>query len=250
MIIWITGASTGLGREVARQYAVAGHCVCVSARGIDGLTSLVAECAQSAGSIHAYALDVTSQDQVAATFARLVEEHGVPELSILNAGTSRPDSVLGFDTAQYRQIMDVNYMGTVNCLAALVPRYVEQRSGQVAVVASIAGYRGLPHAAAYCASKAALISMCESLQPELIATGVRLQLVDPGFVRTPLTDKNDFEMPFLMEVEDAAQQMRRGIESGRFEITFPKRFTWLVKTLRLLPYSLYLRLTRRLVHRA
>ena len=97
------------------------------------------------------------------------------------------------------------------------------------------------------ASKAALINMCESLQPELAAFGVRLQLVTPGFVRTPLTDNNEFPMPFLMEVEDAAAQMIKGLASNRFEVTFPRRFTWILKFLRILPYSMYLGLTRKLL---
>jgi short-subunit dehydrogenase len=143
--------------------------------------------------------------------------------------------------------MKVNFFGTVSCLTALMPAYLAARRGHIAVVSSVAGYRGLPYAAAYGASKAALINMCESLEPELAAHGVRLSLVNPGFVRTPLTDQNSFSMPFLMEVDDAARSMRRGLASGRFEITFPKRFTWLVKGLRLLPIALYLRLTRRLL---
>jgi short-subunit dehydrogenase len=141
-------------------------------------------------------------------------------------------------------------MGVVNCLQSAVHAYIAQRKGHIAVVSSVAGYQGLPNASAYGASKAALINMCEALQPELAATGVKLQLVNPGFVRTPLTDLNEFPMPFLMEVDAAAARIIRGLESNRFEISFPRRFTWLLKMLQVLPYTVYLRLTRKLMNNA
>jgi short-subunit dehydrogenase len=180
-------------------------------------------------------------------FNRIVADVGLPDLCILNAGTHVGDSSTAFDPQHFERMMKVNFFGTVACLTAMMPAYLAARRGHIAVVSSVAGYRGLPYAAAYGASKAALINMCESLQPELAAHSVRLSIVNPGFVRTPMTDQNRFSMPFLMEVDGAARSMRRGLASGRFEITFPKRFTWLVKGLRLLPIALYLRLTRRLL---
>jgi len=119
-------------------------------------------------------------------------------------------------------------------------------AGDAAHLEVVAGYRGLPSSAAYGASKAALINMCEALKFDLDRTGVRIQLIDPGFVRTPLTDRNPFPMPFLMEPEEAAERMVRGLASPRFEITFPKRFTWQLKLLRILPYALYFPLVRRI----
>jgi len=247
MIVWITGASSGLGREVARQYARAGHTVCASARNVDALTSLAADCGESAGCVRAFGLDVTDSDQVEAVMRDIQTTVGLPDLTILNAGTHINNSAHDFDRQVFRKLMDINYMGTINCLQEILPAYMAQRHGQIAVVSSVAGYRGLPNASAYGASKAALINMCEALQPELEAHGVRLSLVNPGFIRTPLTDKNEFPMPFLMEVDAAAESLIRGLESGRFEITFPRRFTWLLKGLRILPVAIYLRLTRRLL---
>lgn len=245
MIIWITGASSGLGRELAAQYARAGHTVCVSARGAEALDELARE--HEAGNVIAYPLDVTDAIAAEEVFERIAATVGMPELCVLNAGTHSPDSVKKIDLEKFRQIMSINFFGTVNVLSAIVPAFITRRSGRIAVVSSVAGYRGLPYAAAYGASKAALINMCESMQPELAAHGVCMSIVNPGFVRTPLTDRNRFSMPFLMEVDAAAQSMRRGLDSGRFEITFPKRFTWLVKVLRVLPVALYLRITRRLL---
>ena len=245
MIVWITGASTGLGRELAAQYARAGHKVCISARGAEALDVLKNE--HAPGVIFSYPLDITDQAAVQSAFDSIVSDVGLPDLCILNAGTHMRDSALQINPQHFSRIMNINFFGTVTCLAAVMPAYLVSRSGHIAVVSSVAGYRGLPNAAAYGASKAALINMCESLQPELAENGVKLSVVNPGFVRTPLTDKNEFPMPFLMEVEDAAKSMRHGLESGRFEVTFPRRFTWLLKILRILPVSLYLKMTRQLL---
>lgn len=247
MIIWITGASSGLGRELARQYAQAGHRVCVSARSTDALDELAEICRDMNGSIHVFSLDVTDTEQIGRCFDRMSETVGMPELCVLNAGTHTENPVKNFDRETYQRLMNINYMGVVNCLQAIIPAYIAQERGQIAIVSSVAGYRGLPNASAYGASKAALINMCESLQPELAACGVDLRLINPGFVRTPLTDLNEFPMPFLMEVEDAAARMMKGLEGGGFEITFPRRFTWLLKIFKMLPYAVYLRLTRKLI---
>jgi len=145
--------------------------------------------------------------------------------------------------------MEVNFFGVVHGLAALVPRMVERRSGQLAVVSSVSGYRGLPSASAYGATKAALINMCEALKPELDGHGVTLSLINPGFVETPLTDRNDFVMPFLVPADEAARRIAKGLARGAFEITCPRRFTWGLKLLRCLPYAVYFPLMRRLVRK-
>ena len=249
MIIWITGASSGLGREAARQYAQLGHTVCVSARNSEALQDLAEECRQFDGDIYPAAMDVTDVTQASDGFADLRKNVGVPDLTILNAGTYIRNTADKFDRSVFESTMDINYMGTVNCLQQVVPVYIEQGRGQIGIVASVAGYRGLPGASAYGASKAALINLFEAIQPELAVRGVSVSLINPGFVRTPLTDKNKFPMPFLMEVDDAARAMVSGLERRRAEITFPKRFTWMIKALRLLPIALYLWLTRRMVER-
>jgi len=228
------------------QYAHDGHKVCASARNTAALNDLARE---KPANINVYPLDITNMSAVRHVFEHIVIDAGLPDLCILNAGTYQPDRVNKFDAMHFTNLMNINFNGTVNCLAVIIPDYLEQHSGHISVVSSVAGYRGLPYAAAYGASKAALINMCESLQPELAANGVRLSLINPGFIRTPLTDRNRFSMPFLMEVDAAARSMRHGLETSRFEVTFPKRFTWLVKLMRLLPIGLYLRLSRRLLHR-
>jgi short-subunit dehydrogenase len=247
MIVWITGASSGLGEELARQYARAGHEVCVSARGSDALNALEESCRLMQGNIHVFPLDITDMEQVEVCFAELSTKVGVPDLAVLNAGTHTENPVKDFDRDVYERLMNINFMGTVNCLQALIPVFIGRERGDIAVVSSVAGYRGLPKASAYGASKAALINMCEALQPELAVSGIKLRLVNPGFVRTPLTDQNEFDMPFLMEVDAAASRMISGLAKDGFEITFPRRFTWMLKVLRILPYALYLRLTSKLL---
>jgi short-subunit dehydrogenase len=247
MIIWITGASSGLGEELARQYARAGHEVCVSARSSEALVQLQESCQLMQGSIHVFPLDVTDMEKVEACFKELSEQVGVPDLAVLNAGTHAENPVKDFDRDVYQRLMNINYMGVVNCLQVVIPACISRQSGDIAVVSSVAGYRGLPKASAYGASKAALINMCEALQPELAVLGIKLQLINPGFVRTPLTDLNEFDMPFLMEVEDAAARMVKGLAGNGFEITFPRRFTWMLKLLKMLPYAIYLRLTSKLL---
>ena len=143
--------------------------------------------------------------------------------------------------------MAVNFFGVVNCLAAVLPGFISRWRGHIAVVASAAGYRGLPTSAAYGATKAALINMCEALKPELDRYGVRITVINPGFVKTPLTDRNDFKMPFLITADDAARRIVDGLATGGFEITFPRRFTWGLKIMRCLPYPLFFAMTQQLV---
>ena len=140
-----------------------------------------------------------------------------------------------FSAETFARQIDVNWMGVVRALGAVIPGMVERRAGQIAVVGSVSGYRGLRTAAAYGATKAALINMCEALQMELGDYGIKVQIVNPGFVETPLTDRNDFPMPFLVSADDAARRIVEGLKKGRREIAFPRRFTWLLRAFAALP---------------
>jgi short-subunit dehydrogenase len=236
-LVWITGASYGLGREVALQLAARGDRVAVSARSADKLKALAGEAPE--GCILPYELDVTDRQAVADTVARIEAEQGPIDLALLNAGTHEPISAGDFNVDTVRTLVELNLMGTANCLEPLLSRFRARGQGHIAIVASVAGYRGLPTSAAYGATKAGLINMAESLKPECDRLGIKLQIVNPGFVRTPLTDKNPFPMPFLMEPEDAAAVLIRGLDGNGFEVSFPKRFIWMLKFLRCLPYALY-----------
>ncbi len=246
-IAWITGAGKGIGRALALQLAAEGWTVAASARTQADLTSL--ELSGPAGRIHGFALDITDAARTAQIVAAIERDLGDIDLAVLNAGTHIPMSANDFASDTVRRLVETNLMGTVYGLEAVLDRLRQRRRGHVAVVASLAGYRGLPTSAAYGATKAALINMCEALKPELEPLGIRLTLVNPGFVKTPLTDKNDFEMPFLMDVDDAARAVVRGLHRERFEITFPWRFAMMMKLLRHLPDSLFFALTRRMIGR-
>jgi len=246
-IAWITGASKGIGQAVARELAAEGWTVAASARDAAALEALVAEANGLPGAIHAYPLDITSEAAARDCVARIERELGAINLAILNAGTHEPVDGSAFAVAPFKRLVDVNLMGTAHCLAPVIERFVGRRAGRIAVVASVAGYRGLPTASAYGATKAALINMCEALRVELDRHGVVLSVVTPGFVRTPLTDRNPFPMPFLMEPEDAAHRIVQGLAGRRFEIAFPWRFATIMKLLRLLPYPLFFAATRNLV---
>ncbi len=239
-LVWITGASKGIGRALALRFARAGSAVAASARSAEALADLAREADDLPGRIVPLPVDVTDAAAVATALEKLVAAEGLPELVVMNAGTHIPVDGKAPKSDDFRALLDLNVMGTVHVLEAVVPSMVTRGSGRLAVVASIAGYRGLRTAAAYGASKAALINMSEALRVELADAGIVLQLVNPGFVDTPLTEENAFPMPFLMPVDKAAERFYRGLHSGRFEITFPKRFTWILKALRLLPYCLYL----------
>lgn len=239
-VAWITGASTGIGRALALRLAAEGCTVAASARGVDGLKSLEREAESLAGRIVAMPLDVTDASAINQAYDRIATELGTPDLCVLNAGTYIPVNAKRLKAEDFQTQFDLNVMGTVKMLEAVIPDMVKRKSGRIAVVSSISGYRGLRTASAYGATKAALINMCEALRIELGDAGITVQLVNPGFIKTPLTDKNDFPMPFLMPVDKAVDQFYRGLLTDRFEITFPKRFTWMLKFVRLLPYALYL----------
>ena len=241
--VWITGASSGIGRALALALAQGGAQVAASARRADELERLAAEPA-AAGRIRAFPVDVADAGAMVETCAAVEAAFGPLDLVVLNAGTHEPVRVENFSPAPFRRLMETNFFGAVNGLAAVLPAFLARRAGHIAIVSSVAGWRGLPEAAAYGPTKAALINLCEALKLDLDRHGIRVSLVMPGFVRTPLTDRNAFPMPFLVSAEDAARRIIAGLDKGGFEITFPRRFTWLLKLGRILPYALYFRLVR------
>lgn len=247
-VAWITGASSGIGEAVALRLAREGWTVVASARRADKLAEIATR-VQGKGAIVPLALDVTDLEAVKAAAAHIETDVGAVALMILNAGTYKPDGATKLDSADYRAHVELNLMGTVHCLDAVLPRMIDRRRGHVAIVASVAGYRGLPRALAYGATKAALINLAESLKLDLDRFDIKTQIVNPGFIKTPLTDKNDFPMPFLMPVEDAAERFVAGLKSKRFEIVFPKVFAFMLQRMRCMPYRLYFALTKNTVRK-
>ena len=244
--VWITGASSGIGRAVAELLRDRGFTVAVTARDGAALDELAAVPARNGGRIVAYPGDVTDASRMADIVAGIEGDLGPLAMAILNAGVYIPVAADGpLTTAPFDTTFSVNLNGTVNSLVPVLNLMRPRRRGHVVIVASVAGYAGLPTSAAYGATKAALINLAESLKFDLDNLGIRIQIVCPGFVDTAATKNNPFPMPHLMQVEDAAAALVEGLSSGGFEITFPKRFTWQLKLLRMLPYGLYFRLVAR-----
>lgn len=239
-VAWITGASSGIGRALALELASRGWRVAVSARSAEALDVLASE---APGKILAFPGDVTDAERMTSVVAEIEAGLGPIVLAVLNAGIYLPVRAVPFEAERYRRSFEVNLMGTVNSLAPIVPAMSVRGKGQIWIMGSVAGYGALPTSAAYGATKAGLINLAGSLKFDLDLVGVHIGVINPGFVDTPATAKNPFDMPFLMKVEDAAKRIADGIARPRFEITFPRRFAYMLKAMNLLPYDLYLRLT-------
>jgi short-subunit dehydrogenase len=223
--------------------ADAGWRVAISARTTSKLTALAAQ--RPAGQLIPAPLDVTDTTRCQMVIDTVEREHGAVALAVLNAGTYTRDRAHQLDLAAARETFLLNVMGTLNVLAPLAERMTARGHGQLGVVASVAGYRGLPGAIAYGGSKAALIAMTEAMRFDLVPRGVAISVINPGFVRTPLTDKNDFPMPFLLEPDDAARRIVNGLAAGHDEIAFPWPLVAPLKTLALLPPRAFHAILRR-----
>lgn len=240
--VWVIGASSGIGASLAAALLARGARVAVSARRLAELERMAAPHGVRALAVP---VDVTDAMAVAPALQRVVSAWDGVDLVVLCSGTHQPVRAWELDAAEARRLVDVNVNGVFNCLQPVVGQLLRQGSGGIAVVSSVAGYGGLPTALVYGATKAALINLAETLYIDLAPRGIGIYLINPGFVKTPLTDRNDFRMPVLISAEAAAGEIIDGFGRGDFEIHFPKRFTLWLKLLRLLPYRWYFALVRR-----
>ena len=246
-LAWITGGGTGIGRALALSLAADGWQVVVSGRRLEPLNETAA--AAKPGQVHAWPLDVSDTAAVCKAVPSIEAQHGAITLAVLNAGIYTAVKLDNFKAEILADHMRVNYQGVVNCMDPLIPAMRSRKSGHLVLVASVAGYRGLPLASAYGPTKAALINLAESLKYMLEREGIRISVCNPGFVETPLTENNKFPMPFLMKVDVAAEALKRGIYKGKFEIAFPTRFVLLLKFFRCLPYFIYFPLIKKFTGR-
>jgi NAD(P)-dependent dehydrogenase (short-subunit alcohol dehydrogenase family) len=240
-VCWLVGASTGIGRATAELLHRHGARVIVSARSPAPLDSFVSAHPGS----EAIVLDATDRSVMRAAAQQLVASHGRIDLAMYCAGTYQAMRATEFDLDVALRHQQVNYVGALHLLDALLPVLLKQNSGHLSLVSSVAGYRGLPQAIAYGPTKAALINLAETLYLDLHERGIGVSVVNPGFVQTPLTAQNRFKMPALITPEEAAAQILRGWQRGEFEIHFPKRFTLWLKALRHLAYRPYFAAVRR-----
>lgn len=234
--VWVTGASTGIGAALVKAFLARGARVAMTARRRDLLEEIAAGADRSR--VLVVPADVTDRAAVTAAARTIEDAWGGIDLAVFNAG--------GVVDDDYVATMALNYFSIVYGIEAVVPGMVARGRGHIAAVASLAGYRPAPVRTEYGASKAAAIYLLDGLRFTLEPQGVRVTAINPGFVRTPLTSRNNFTMPFLVEADDAAQRIVRGLERGKKEIHFPAPMSWTAKVLRVLPYPLYERLIRAL----
>ena len=238
-VIWITGASSGIGKAVAIKFAENGWIVAASAR----RENLLNELKETNENIHPFPLDITDIDKCKLVATNIINQFKNIDICLFGTGMHDPKSEKKFNLEKIREIMEVNYFGTMNSINSIYDYFSEKKNGQISIISSVAGYRGLPAAGAYCASKAALTSFAESLNFDMQMKNVRVSLVSPGFIKTPMTDQNDFPMPMIRSPEFAANEIYKGLtEKKSFEIHFPKAFTFFLKFLQILPSSIYFKL--------
>ena len=238
-VIWITGASSGIGKAVAIKFAENGWIVAASAR----RENLLNELKEINENIYPFPLDVTDIDKCKLVATNIINQFRNIDICLFGTGMHDPKSEKKFNLEKVREIMEVNYFGTMNSINSIYDYFSEKKNGQISIISSVAGYRGLPAAGAYCASKAALTSFTESLNFDMQMKNVRVSLVSPGFIKTPMTDQNDFPMPMIKSPEFAANEIYKGLTVKRgFEIHFPKAFTYFLKFLQILPSGIYFKL--------
>ena len=234
--IWITGGSTGIGKALAIKFANEGWNVAISAR----RENLLKEISEKNENISSFPLDVTDKNKCNEVFNDIKNKFNEVDICFFSTGTWNPKKEKDIDVEQIEDVFKVNFFGTVNSIKAVEKYFKDKKSGIITIVSSIAGYRGLPNSTGYGPSKSALNNLTESLYFDFKRFGVRVCLVSPGFIKTPMTDKNDFKMPFLKTTEYAAEKIYDGLINKKvFEIHFPKSLTLILKILSFLPSKIY-----------
>ena len=242
-VIWITGGGTGIGKAVAIKFAYQGWKVAISGR----RENILKDVEHNNQNIKAFPLDVNDKEKCFEVSTNIKKEFGDIDICFFSTGTWDPKKEREIDLEQIEKVFKVNFFGTLNCIKAVENHFRDKKNGTIAIVSSIAGYKGLPNSTGYGPSKAALNNLAESLYFDFGRYGVRVCLVSPGFVKTPMTDKNDFKMPFLKTPEFSADKIYNGlINSSKFEIHFPKELTLILKFLKIIPDRLYFYLVRKL----
>jgi short-subunit dehydrogenase len=243
--IWITGASSGIGKALALKFAEENWQVAISAR----RKELLDELAQNVN-ISSFPLDVTNDNSVNTAFSNILNEFSNLDLCVFCSGAYDPKLEKEINKDQIKKIMNINFFGVLNCIKTVEEYFKNKKEGHISIVSSVAAYRGLPNSSGYGPSKAALTNLTESLYFDFKKHNVRISLISPGFIKTPLTNQNTFNMPFIKTPTFAANKIYNGlIKSNAFEIHFPKELTVFLKFLRILPYRIYLFLINKFVKR-
>ena len=243
--IWITGASSGIGEASARKFVKEGWKVIISARRVELLEKLSTD-----ENIFSYPLDVTDSVKAKEVFKKIIEDHGQVDLCIFSSGTYERKSEKELDVKNIRHVIEVNFLGVINCVSAVEKYYKDKNNGHIAIVSSPVGYRGLPKSSGYTPSKAALNNFTQGIYFDFKKFNVKVSLITPGFIKTALTDKNEFKMPFLKSTDYAAEEIYNGlIKKNSFEIIFPLPIKIIYKIIQILPNKLYNYLISKSVNR-
>ena len=234
--IWITGASSGIGKALALKFAQEGWKVAISARRKNLLDEIATD-----KNIFAYPLDVEDENQIKNIFDKILEDFKDLDICVFCSGTYNRKSEKKIDNNQIKKTFNINFFGVVDCIKTVEDFFKNRKKGHLSIVSSIAGYRGLPNSSGYGPSKAALTNFTESIYFDFKKYNVSISLISPGFIKTPMTDTNDFPMPFIKTPEFEAEKIFNGLtKKSSFEIHFPKALTLLLKFFRILPYSLFI----------
>lgn len=242
-VAWVLGGGSGIGAEIVKQLSDRGWIVAISGRREHKLDALAA----SHGA-HPYPLDVTDLDATRTTVARIAADLGSIDLMVFSVAASKTTKTGSYDYESYARIIDTNLLGAMRVIDPVVTQMRRQGSGEIALIASVAGYLGLPRSAAYSSGKAGMIALAETMRTELKPDNIAVRLVCPGFIKTDFTASNDFPMPFLMEAEESGKRIVYGLlDTRKFEIAFPRRMVYLLKLIAMLPYPVFFAIMDRLL---
>ncbi len=248
---WIIGASHGIGEALVLKYFEQDFDLMISARSLEKLENIRHEILDknpaTTNQILVSKVDVCDVHSLKKSCAEIIEKFQKIDLVIFASALYEPSKAIDFDLEKAQETINVNLGGAFNLLHVILPQMTEQKFGHIAFIASVAGYRGLPNSFAYGASKAGLINLCEGIYSELKQKNIDLSVINPGFVRTRLTEKNPFFMPFIISPKNAANRIFNGLQAKKFEIHFPKIFTYFLKILRILPNFLFLKITNKMI---
>ena len=243
--VWVTGASSGIGKAVAEKFAKEKWKVAISARRVEILNEMA-----NNDNIFAYPMDVTNQNKTEETFNKILEDFGDLDLCVFSSGTYERKSEKGLNVDNVKKVIEVNFLGVVGCVKAVQKYFQNKKGGHISIVSSPVGYRGLPKSSGYTASKASLNNFTQGIYFDFKKFNVRVTLISPGFIKTALTDKNDFKMPFLKDTNYAAEKIYDGlVNRKKFEIIFPPQIAFIYKIFQILPNKVYNYLINKFVNR-
>jgi len=243
----IIGGTFGIGYELSKIYLKKSKNLIILGRNDEKLDEISKEFSNSQTNVITKKLDVTSIEQCKQTLTSIIDELGSLDLIIYSSGFYKPNNTFDVDLDLYRKTIEVNFMGLINVMSVILPFLKQQQKGHIAMISSLAGFFGLPNSSGYGPSKAAMMNYSESIYNDCKKNNIHVSIINPGFVKTRLTDQNKFKMPFLMSAEEAAKIIYNGLEKKKYDITFPFMMSLIFKTLRILPKPVFLFLIKFMV---